>query len=369
MTGKTRLIYAVMALVYAGCMFTVVCDDAKADSDVKLNGSLRYRHGYMKHENDDGARNRNRIQAKIGLNAKANDQVDLGFALVSGGTVATATNQTLDGAFSTKDLTLDLAYFDYHPEAVEGLDILGGKFKNPYYVPQQTRLLWAIDLRFEGLGVTYKMDRDRFEPFGVAGIYWIDEVHNAADNDAEDQLLLGMQGGVKCNFELGGNDAYAKGGIAYYGFINSDAKDGGLVAGPTEPDDGYTVIDFIAEFGMKVADMPLAVFFDLAMNTAADDEDLGWLFGVQLGKAKEKGSWDVRVNYRDEGEQVMPDGFVDADIFDGARAGSGIEIGGTYALAEHTTTGINIYSSTIGQDEDMAKEDLIRVQFDIKFRF
>jgi len=367
MSGKTRLIYAVMALLFVGCMFSVICEDAKAESDVKINGSLRYRHEYMDLENDDGARNRNRVQAKIGLKAQANDQVDLGFALVSGGAGATSTNQTLDGAFSTKGLMLDLAYFNYHPNAVEGLNVLGGKYKNPFYVPQKTELVWDGDLRFEGLGVTYKMDKDRFEPFGVAGLYWIDEVHAAANNDAEDQLLLGIQGGVKFNFEIASSDAYVKGGLGYFGFMNSDVKDGGL--GQVDPDDGYTVIDFIAEFGMKVSDIPFSVFFDLAMNTAADDEDLGWLFGVQLGKAKEKGSWDVRLNYRDEGEQVMPMGLVDSDIFDGARAGSGIEIGANYALAEHTTTGLTIFSATIGQDEAMAKEDITRIQLDIKFKF
>ena len=48
---------------------------------------------------------------------------------------------------------IDLAYFDWHPERVEGLNVIGGKMENPFYAPGKTELLWDGDLRPEGVAL------------------------------------------------------------------------------------------------------------------------------------------------------------------------------------------------------------------------
>ena len=51
---------------------------------------------------------------------------------------------------SRKDLYFDLAYFNW--TAAEGLNVLGGKFKNNLYRPGKNALIWDNDLNPEGFG-------------------------------------------------------------------------------------------------------------------------------------------------------------------------------------------------------------------------
>ncbi len=44
---------------------------------------------------------------------------------------ARSTNQDLDNYFTKKDIWLDRAYFNWHPNAVPGLNVIGGKMAQP----------------------------------------------------------------------------------------------------------------------------------------------------------------------------------------------------------------------------------------------
>ena len=48
---------------------------------------------------------------------------------------------------------VDLAYFNW--TAAEGLNLIGGKFKNNLYRPGKYWLIWDNDLNPEGFGLTY----------------------------------------------------------------------------------------------------------------------------------------------------------------------------------------------------------------------
>ncbi len=103
---------------------------------IKWSGDFRYRHESIDEETTGSVRwkdgrNRHRIRARLMLEAVLNDEWGVGFRLASGSADPTSTNQTLDDSFSSKDIWLDLAYFDYHPAAVKGLNVYGGKMKNP----------------------------------------------------------------------------------------------------------------------------------------------------------------------------------------------------------------------------------------------
>ena len=137
-------------------------DEKKADlklvpdwvNNVKIKGDLRYRHEWKDDESQADDRNRHRIRARIGIYGKVNDEVDLGFRLASGNTsTPTSTNQDLDTAFSSKNIWLDLAYFDYHPAAVEGLKVLGGKIKDPYFRAGKSNLMFDSDVNPEVKGI------------------------------------------------------------------------------------------------------------------------------------------------------------------------------------------------------------------------
>jgi hypothetical protein len=95
---------------------------------------------------------------------------------------ATSTNQDETGAFSSKPIWLDLAFFDYHPASVEGLHLLGGKIKQPYYFPGDSDLLFDTDVRPEGIAATYdKTLREGLKFFGVVAGHYVQERSTEAD--------------------------------------------------------------------------------------------------------------------------------------------------------------------------------------------
>jgi hypothetical protein len=78
---------------------------------IRLKGDFRYRYETIKEEDVDN-RNRNRIRARFHLEADVTDTVQVGFGLATGGEDPVSSNQTLGGGGSSKDVRLDLAYFD-----------------------------------------------------------------------------------------------------------------------------------------------------------------------------------------------------------------------------------------------------------------
>ncbi|RKX17023.1 MAG: hypothetical protein DRP51_11545, partial [Candidatus Zixiibacteriota bacterium] len=82
--------------------------------NVKVKGDFRYRHEMINKEDKD-VRHRNRIRARLAVEAKVNDEMKTVIQLATGSEDPASTNQTLDNAFTTKNIGLDLAYFEYKP--------------------------------------------------------------------------------------------------------------------------------------------------------------------------------------------------------------------------------------------------------------
>ena len=59
---------------------------------IKVKGDLRYRHEMIKIEDED-ARNRHRIRARIGVEANPTDNIKLGFQLATGSDDPISRNQ------------------------------------------------------------------------------------------------------------------------------------------------------------------------------------------------------------------------------------------------------------------------------------
>jgi len=131
-------------------------------SRVGLYGDFRYRYEFIDDKSKDFDRNRNRIRARLGLNAKVNDEWNLGFRLATGEGDQegdpVSTNQTLGGSWGKKPFWLDLAYLDYHPLWAKGLDLQAGKIEVPFYRPNKNQLIWDHDLTPEGGAINKAKD-------------------------------------------------------------------------------------------------------------------------------------------------------------------------------------------------------------------
>jgi len=160
-------------------------DALKWAEKVKISGDLRFRHEHIDSETSGSVRwkkgrDRQRIRARLMLEAIINDEWDVAFRLASGERSILAdeddmfadpvsSNQTLKQNFSSKDIWLDLAYFNWHPAAREGLNVYGGKIKNPFYTVGKNQLVWDSDLNPEGIAATYVIPLGKKNTLHIAG--------------------------------------------------------------------------------------------------------------------------------------------------------------------------------------------------------
>jgi len=334
--------------------------------NVKFKGDLRTRYEYIDEENSDN-RNRARIRARFGFDAKVHDDVDMGMRFAtsevwgddetSGDPVST--NQTLDDAFSKKSIWLDLAYFNWHPKDISGLNVIGGKMENPFYRVGQNQLIFDSDLTPEGLAVQYvrPLTDSGLELFINVGGFYVDEVKSGADTS-----LFAGQLGLKQTFE---DKSYLAGGASLYGYSNLEGHDALVTVDGTEKffgnsnSDGvytndYDLVEFFGEYGFNICKTPAAIFASYVQNTVAvSDQDTGWLVGASLNKLK------------DLEKDAVLGVFSDSDFIGGGTNGKGHRIGAGYQLTKNIQTNVTYFMDEKGNDE----HDYDRFQADVIFKF
>ena len=354
---------------------TAIPESFKWVENIKLFGDLRYRNETIEAEND-GSENthRDRIRARVGLAAKVNPEVDLVFRLASGTGDPVSTNQDLGNSFSEKDIWIDWAYFDWHPDCVKGLDILGGKFATPFYTVGKNQLIWDHDLSVEGGAATYKTClAGGNELFLNTAALWVEE-----NDDGVDTSLWGAQAGLKhyCDGEkkqylLGGLGCYCFGNIQGQPTLQSTWKSGGTnFFGNTSANDVYVneydIFEAFGEYGFQMCKMPVSIFGEFAKNCVAETSgDTAWLTGFTLNKTKDPGSWEFQYNYRDIEADAVVGALNDSDFIGGGTNGKGHVFSFAYQLCKNVVVGPTYYLNKRGNDDN----DYRRLQLDVVVKF
>ena len=348
---------------------------------IKPFGDLRYRYeslGDTSATEVGNERRRNRIRARLGFKAKINEEWDATFRIASGSSEApTSTNQTADGAFSSKEIWLDLAYADWHPQAYDGLNVYLGKMKNPFYSVGKNQLIWDSDVNPEGIAASYKWSLNgSTEATVVGGGFWLDE--RASDADAG---YFGIQGMLKHKFDDG---SHLLGGLSYYDIGNIDSKAIGGVTlqgnTPTASGSGlykydFDIVEGFAEYGWKCNGMPVAVFGNYLENTAAPSgSNTAYSIGAQLNKAKKPGSWQLKASYREVESDAAFGGLSDSDFIDGGTGGKGWVLGYKYQLAKNLQAGLTYFINNRDRRISDASggsgsQNFNRLQADLIFKF
>ncbi len=359
-------------------------DSMKWVEKVKISGDFRYRYEGI--DSQSGGKwtdsvNRNRIRARLGISAKVNDEVDLGFRLASGSADPVSTNQTLENSFSSKDIWLDLAYFDWHPGMMQGFNFIGGKMPQPFYRVGSNQLIWDDDLNPEGLAVKYELPlNDNLKAYINGGGFWVNERDSA---DSVDSSLWGVQGYLKNKFDA---DTYILGGMSYYDYGNIEGEGdiytawkggttrkwfGNTFSGATANTGvfayDYDILEGFAEYGFKLAEYPAVVYGNYAHNTAApSSKSNGWLVGCTFNKLKDTGSWRVGYDYRDIDSDAVVGQFNDSDFVGGGTDGKGHRFNFAYQLAKNFEAGLTYF---LNERKDDDKNDYHRLQADLVFKF
>ena len=358
----------VLMALAAAAMLTTTATAGEWWDNVRVKGDLRYRHEMIDKEGKD-VRHRHRLRARVGIEANVSPFTKIGLQLATGSDNPVSTNQTLDNGFSTKNLMLDLAYFEMKYEAVPGLKIKGGKFKNPFFKPGKSELLWDSDGNPEGGAATFQRDFQNLSFTLIGAGLWIEERSSNVDS-----WLAAAQGVLRYHLNEKKSSVTVGGGLYNYvntagfePFFNPEKPMGNTVDDSGLYVNDYEIVELFAEAAHRLNNIPVVVMGDYVKNTAADSLDNGWLVGIRVGKTKKPGSWAFRYIYREVEKDAVVGTFTDSDFRGGGTDAKGHEIGGAVQLAKNTAFKATYFINTIGLDKEGS--DFNRLQVDLQLKF
>jgi len=344
---------------------------------VSLDGDFRYRYERIDPEGSD-TRRRNRIRARVNVIADLADDLEVGFGLATGGDDPVSTNQTLGGGGSSKDVSLNLAYADW--EVMDGLHLIGGKFKNPLYKVGKQALMWDGDWTPEGIAMTWKRDW-----------YFVNAIGTFLESDSRrgnDAFSWGAQLGATGEFA----GAKLTGGVAYFSIPTrgesttfGDPADPGDYFGntavqadgqPCGTDDGeacvyrydYTLTQVFAEAAFDLGGWPTAVFADYVNNSDASENDTGWTIGTRLGQAKDRGEVQFSYFYADKEADALLGLLTDSDFAGGGTDNNGHFFKVDYGVSKSWTIGAQYFINETDVASG-AKRDYNRLMLDAQWKW
>lgn len=305
--------------------------------DTTLKGDLRLRYQTENREGDAvPERDTWKIRWRLAADTKLAEQWNVGFGLASGGDNPRSANVTLGDAFSTKEVSLDLAYARY--KTWEWLSFTGGKFKNPIWGTKD--MLWDSDVRPEGVVAAADWNvGTNMDMFFIPAYFVLDEFSSDTDDPYMIPLQLGMDWRPAERFQF-------KLAATYYEFGNVKGFPPLYRGSGTNSVDGsgnliydYDAIAADALLGYKWGGwIPYAALFgQYVYNFDPSEENLGWLAGGLIGweKVKDFGHWQLKYNYRRLERDAWPDAFSDSEAYRGATNIKGHEAEFSFGLARN----------------------------------
>jgi len=324
-------------------------------------------------------RNRFRIRARAGLEAKVNDTIRMEFALATTeGADPRASNQTLTGENSRKPVMLDFAYAEWAPTA--DWKLTAGRMRIPLIRPGQSTFI-DVDVNPEGLAASWTHG-----DFLAVALYNLLEERAAAD---ESTLLAGQfawrprLGAGK--FSLGAGYSAFQGVRGRSPFHNSATNGNSTTAVIADCVDtvpclanDYDLLQLFAEWSQPLGGRPLALYADFSHNTSAENGlDTAWTAGISWGKASEPLSWEAGFAWLDIQKDALYAQFLDSDFGSGVTDARGAVLRAGFAPARNwvvnlswfiTESNVEVPVTVAGVGSVRARNSR-RLQLDLNFRF
>jgi len=354
---------------------------------VVLKGDMRYRYESIMDDSKKDAdgntinRQRERIRARLGAEAKPADDLKVGIELSTGQNDPVSGNQTEGNGFQKDDMKLNLAYIEWSAlpsDSTSEAKFIGGKMKNPFI--NVSDLIWDNDLTPEGLAFKGQMGSDQVTLLGNAASLWVKE--RSGEND--DTMLYAGQGAVKIQFVP---EVYLLAGVSYYGYDNVEGNDvfdwenknnsygnsttkGSVSGGVTNKayKYDYTPVEYFTELNIW-AGIPISLFGQMVSNDKVDELNNGFLYGVTLGKAKNKGSFEVGYAYAKLEKDAVLGAFTDSDRWGGGTDGQSHKILAKYQLTKNLQIGATYFMGEKTISDDSKTADYDRLQVDLVAAF
>ena len=330
---------------------------------IRWKGDFRYRYESFDIENKPN-RNRNRIRARAALIADVTPTIEVGLGLASGGDDPVSSNQTLGGGGSTKDLRIDLAYFDW--DGLKDTHVYGGKFSNYVHRAGKNALLWDGDWRPEGTGIKWNN-----------GMFFANGLGTWIESDSKEGQSFAYLTQLGINFPIGDNFKLTT-GVGYHVF---DTAGSGSFFGDDDDFFGnsfdpitdtylydYEELEFFADLGFEMFGHPALLFGNHVQNQAVDEDDTAWAVGFKYGAARNKGDWQFGYVYQRLERDALLGLLTDSDFGGGGTNSKGSIIKGSYAIYKNFNANLTYFINDVGLDlEDPI--DFKRLQLDLSFKY
>jgi regulator of replication initiation timing len=358
-------------------------------SKVAVKGDMRYRYEGISDEglNASGVQNtadryRDRIRARLSVEAKATDNILVGIGLTTTeNNDPRSGNQTLSGTFTKKAVELDLAYFDW--KFANWGDLIGGKMKQPFFKPAQSTYFWDNDITPEGLAISFSSGIW----FGTAYNYWISEVSGPENTVTADSSVAGAQVGVKLPigastltlaahyYDLsagqGRRNIFFNCSATSNGCANGNTTIGAAGAGVLAFD--YEVGELAAEFTTNLGTLPLTLWGQYAENQDPDDLNTAWFAGFRFGTAANARTWELGAAYGVIEKDAVFAQFIDSDFAGGVSDSEGWVLRAGYVPVKNWTLNATYFMNKLNRDRanSAAQTDVdydrLQLDFNVKF--
>jgi hypothetical protein len=336
-----------------------------AKTQIKGDVRLRQENIDVQGEPDNGGvdKNRQRIRARLGAYSEINPQVDAGIRIATGSSNdARSTNQDLNGYFTKKSLWLDLAYIDYHPDAIENLHIIGGKMNQPWV--NMGDVIWDGDINPEGLALTYKLPLGgKNELFGSVGHYTLEDNVDGEGVEFKNDLRL-YAGQLGARFAATDNLKFTVGG-SVYGYDNDTDSDALAVNGNTTTE--FRLYEGFGQIDIGGLPLPLSLYGQYVVNDDSNDgEDTAWLAGLKTGFYGLK----LDYNYRDVQRNAVVGAFTDSDFALGTTGSRGHKFKVGYDIDKNFSIGATYFMANADYVTDARRDadaDVLQLDAEVKF--
>lgn len=324
-------------------------------------------------------RQRFRLRARLGINAKVTPDVSAAFRLATGNTnEPVSTNQTMGQTGNKYSFVLDRAYLKAHsPTFVPWLTASAGRIPNPFF---STDLVWDDDLSFEGLALQFEdsvASSKEWRPFGTIGAFPLENIQKSLSNQSKSKWLTGAQVGVEW---VPSNLTRAKVGLGMYDYRNisgiRNAFQSSLFndTAPAFRQKGNSLFDidndgnintnlFALAADYRIINLTGTVDFNLynpvhviltgdyvknvgfsasktlaRSGVALKPETKGYLARAAIGMPSMllKDDWQLSLTYRYLEADAVLDAFTDSDFHLGGTNSKGFIVGGQYSLSKST---------------------------------
>ncbi len=328
---------------------------------ISFKANFRQRYEIIDQEGRE-ERDRHRLRLRAAMKMKIDDSLSFTLGVATGGDSPVSTNQALDTGFSTKDIRLALAHFDYKFSG--DLNLTGGKMKNPFYRPGGTLALWDGDLNPEGFALKFNRDSTKGTLVGFS-------VEERSSNS--DSYMLGGQ--ITHDFKISDSSTLVA-GVGYYNYSNlkgfeplydSRSRGNSIDANGNYLTD-FNIAEFLVEYKTKLADQPLSFFGNIHKNTAADDLGRSIAYGINYGKIKDSGSWKIELSYIDNEADSVIALFNDSDFGGGNTDTKGFILRYGHGIKKNLWFRLSYINSEFGQSQNV-QTDYKRLLLDLNMKF